>query len=110
MVFNGQGLLNRVMGDRELALTVIRAFCDDTPRQIGQLQTLVETNDTEHAGKQAHKIKGAALNIGGVALAKVALHMEQVGRAGNTGALRELLPELERAFLELKDSIVSCNP
>ncbi|MCP4713474.1 MAG: response regulator, partial [Deltaproteobacteria bacterium] len=59
-VFNKQGLLEQLDGDRDMARTLITGFLGDIPKQIGKLKEMLETGDAPGAGRQAHTIKGAA--------------------------------------------------
>ena len=76
----------------------ISGFLADMPRQVHVLKKLIDQGDAGLAGGQAHAIKGAAANVGGLALSAAANDMEKLGRAGRLGEAAELLPELERQF------------
>ena len=65
----------------------------------------MEQGDTSATEDQAHKIKGAASNVGGKALVAVAATMEKAGKAGKPETLDRLLPELEQQFFQLKKII-----
>ncbi|MCF8107682.1 MAG: Hpt domain-containing protein [Desulfohalobiaceae bacterium] len=101
-IFNKDTLLERLMGDEETAAYVIAGFVEDIPLQIDTLRELVEQGNAEPAGAQAHKIKGAAANIGGEALGEVALEMEKAGKAGEMEQLQALMAKLEEAYEQLK--------
>jgi len=101
-VFDKVAMMSRLMDDEDLARTVTAGFLEDMPKQISELKSFVEQGKAEHAGAQAHKIKGAAANIGGEALRKVAYALEMAGKTGDAGALAQLAPELEKQFVRLK--------
>jgi CheY-like chemotaxis protein len=82
VIFDRDGFLKRIMGDVDLARTLADAFLGDMPAQIEQLKTAIATGDIRLAGQQAHRIKGAASNVGGMALQGVASSMELAGKAG----------------------------
>ena len=86
------------MGDADLIRDILAGFLDDMPKQLQSLKRLIERSDAEAAGKQAHTIKGAAANAGGLALSAAAGRMEKAGRAGGLREIAALLPELERQF------------
>lgn len=90
------------MGDEETAAIVLTGFLEDMPVQIGVMRDFVKQKDAEAAGAQAHKIKGAAANIGGEVLREVALEMEKAGKAGDVEQLQHLMPKLEEAYEQLK--------
>ena len=105
MVFDRDGFLNRIMGDVGLAREVVDCFLGDMPAQIRRLKTAIAAGDGGLAGQQAHRIKGAASNVGGMALYGVAKSMELAGKAGDLNTLGSLMPRLEGQFEVLKESL-----
>ncbi len=101
-VFDRQALLTRLMDDEELAGRIIAVFLEDVPKRILALRGHLDRGDTAAAGGQAHAIKGAAANVGGLALSAVASEMEEAGKTGRANELPSLLPEMERQFALLK--------
>jgi PAS domain S-box-containing protein len=100
-VFDYPGLRSRLAEDDELVREVVEAFLGDMPEQIAQLQAAVQAGDIALATRQSHKIKGAAANVGGVALSAQALYLEQVSKAGDLSSLRQALAALTERFTEL---------
>jgi HPt (histidine-containing phosphotransfer) domain-containing protein len=98
-------MLARLMGDEELARTVVDGFLEDVPRQIEALRNYLGAGDAQGAFRQAHTIKGASANVGGEALRATALEMEKAGRAGDLEAVTVRLPELESQFARLKEAM-----
>jgi PAS domain S-box-containing protein len=105
MVFDKNALMDRLMGDVELFETVVSGFLDDMPKQIGVLTKHINQNNTEDAGRQGHQIKGASGNMGAEALRKIASEIEIAGKAGDSDRLILLLPQLEKAFYQLKKAM-----
>jgi two-component system sensor histidine kinase/response regulator len=105
-VFDRPALLARLMDDRDLVKEIIAAFLEDMPRQIRALQKNSDQGDAESAADRAHAIKGAAANVGGLALSAVAGELEKAGRAGRLHEAAALLPELERQFDLLKERML----
>jgi len=106
-VFDCESLINRLMGDEDLVATIIDGFLDDMPKQIMAIKESVEQRQAGQAGEQAHKIKGAAGNIGSPALQEIAYAMEKAGRADDMEKLSNLMPQLERRFIQLKKAMES---
>jgi PAS domain S-box-containing protein len=100
-VFDRAGLLERMSGDEELATEILDVFFGDFPRQIQVLKEYLAAGDTAGAGLQAHSIKGAAANIGGERLRKVALEMEKAADGGELGAAAARMASLEEQFVQL---------
>ncbi len=104
-VFDRKSLLNRLMGDETLLRKICAAFLDDMPRQILSLEKALTENDVASAAALAHKIRGAAANIGGISLNSVAEQMEIKGNKGEGMQLTTLLSDLKKEFTRLKDTI-----
>jgi HPt (histidine-containing phosphotransfer) domain-containing protein len=92
----------RLMGDEDLAKGIIAGFLEDIPKRILALGGYLDQGDAGSAGGQAHTIKGAAANVGGMALSAVAFEIEEAGKAGRQEELAALVPEMERQFALLK--------
>jgi HPt (histidine-containing phosphotransfer) domain-containing protein len=105
LVFNRAEVLARLMDDESLLTQIQQCFLEEMPGQIQALKELVERGDVKRAGAQAHKIKGAAANLGGEALCGVALAMESAAVDGNTSLLAQQMPEMERQFSRLKQAM-----
>jgi len=104
-VFNMAAFLSRMMGDENLVRKIGLAFLDDMPVQIEKLVSVIDSGDSNAAGHQAHKIRGASANVGGEWMRDVASAMESAGLSGDLNLLRTLLPELQKQFLILKEEM-----
>jgi len=105
VVFDKKGMLDRLMGDLDLARVVLTGFLTDIPHRIGELAGMLESGDAPACERQAHNIKGAAANVGGEALSETARQMEKAGRAGDLEAVKALVPELEARLERLKSTM-----
>jgi HPt (histidine-containing phosphotransfer) domain-containing protein len=95
----------RMMDDEDLFRMVIEAFLDDIPKQIEVLRGYLEDGDAPGTERQAHTIKGVSANVGGECLRAVAFEMEKAARSGDMEYVRAHLPELERQFARLKETM-----
>ena len=103
--FNADGLLRRVMGDRQLAGTVIKGFVQDVPQQLDNLRARLEATDAPGTRLQAHTLKGAAATVGAESLQALARAIERAGTAGQLAQCRELLPRLVAEFEQFKSAL-----
>ncbi len=103
VVFDREGFLNRVMRDMDLARVLVDGFILDMPAQIKQLKEAVVTANSRLAEQQAHRIKGAASNLGAEVLREVASSMEKAGKEEDAKTLNSLMPQLEEQFEVLKE-------
>jgi PAS domain S-box-containing protein len=104
-VFDRETLKNRLMGDEELVKEICAGFLEDIPGQMQSLREYIERCDASSAGRQAHTIKGAAANVGAMALNAVALNMEKAAKAGRWDETAVLMPEMERQFDIMKKHV-----
>jgi CheY-like chemotaxis protein/HPt (histidine-containing phosphotransfer) domain-containing protein len=101
-VFDRAAFLDRLMGDEAVARTICSGFFDDMPVQISKLTTAMTAGDLGQVVLHAHRIKGAAANVGGDALQAVALAIEAAAERGALTAAGQLLGELEHGFSRLR--------
>ena len=106
LVFDHQAFVDRLLGDLDLVKEITAGFLQDMPEQIQKLKRYIDQGDVGAAGDQAHSIKGAAANVGGMAFSVAALVIEQAARTSNMENVAALLPELERQFHLLQESLM----
>jgi HPt (histidine-containing phosphotransfer) domain-containing protein len=91
--------------DSDLVKLVLETFLTDMPLQIGELQLRLESGDIPASIRHAHTIKGAASNVGGERLGKVAADMEHAARAGALTAVIDRMDDLRGSFAEFQEAI-----
>jgi len=105
VVFDREGMLERLMNDEEMARVVIEIFLEDMPCQIDSLRRYLDASDASGAERQAHLLRGAAATVGGEALCELACEMEKAGKTGDLGFVAARMDDLERQFLRLKTAM-----
>ena len=105
LVWDKAGMLERLMDDEELAVSIIDAFIDDIPKQILDLEGKLERGDAAGAELLAHRIKGAASHVGGETLRDAALMIEKSSHEGNTADFKNPLESLKIEFERLKQAM-----
>jgi HPt (histidine-containing phosphotransfer) domain-containing protein len=86
------------MGDRQLAVVVLRGFLDDVPPQLTNLRKLLSEGDASGVRLQAHALKGAAATAGAEALRKIAHALEQAGGMGHLDRCSGLVARAAEEF------------
>jgi len=104
-VFDSAGMMDRLMGDHELAGIVVDGFLEDAPRLIDALRSSLVAGDAAGAIRGAHTIRGASATVGGEALRAVAWELEKAGTAGDFEAVAAGLPELEAELGRLREAM-----
>ncbi len=102
VVFNRSALLDRMMGDEQLARKIIDRYLTDLPVQINQLKDAIHKMDAPKICFIGHRIKGAAMNLSAPPLQEVALEMEAAGKTADFKKAARLLMEVNKRFQILR--------
>lgn len=97
-VIDKAGSLERLGGDEDLYKEVCEIFVTDSKNNIERLKTVLSNKDQEDSTRRLHSLKGAAANIGGVKLSRIAGELEILAREGK-------LLEIEDKYEVLKESL-----
>ncbi len=108
-VFDRAGLVARLMDDETLADRILSRFLEATPKQIESLRQKLDDGDAAAAKGLAHSIKGAAANIGGEKLRRVAYRIEEAARAGDLQNAIRQASELQAQFELLKKAALPAD-
>ncbi len=104
-IFNRTALMDRMMGDEQLAKKIIDRYLLDLPIQIGQLRSAIESADGDRIRFIGHRIRGAAMNLSAPALQEVALEMETAGKICDYPKAAALMETVERRFNTLRRAL-----
>ncbi|MFZ4535439.1 response regulator [Propionivibrio sp.] len=99
-VFNYDDFLKLMMGDSELAGTLLQMFVTNMPGDIEKLKAAIVSGDGAQVRTAAHFIKGAAANLCAPGLNATAFEIEQAGKNGNIEGAIELVPKLNSNWLD----------
>lgn len=105
LIFNLESMKERLMGDDELAHTILRGFLGDIPQKIMTLKEGLATDNSTHAEMVAHAIKGAASIVGGECLQAAAFEIETATHNKNLDHARLAMQNLDIQFSALKEAI-----
>jgi len=105
LVFDHAAMSQRLMEDEALIRVVAETFLTDLPIQLEALKAALIAGDVTKAAAQAHKIKGASANVGGVAVSSLAQTMEKSGKVGDLETIRQELPRLEQQIKRLEGAM-----
>lgn len=98
-VFDYHALKDRMMGDEALIQILIHTFIESAEEQVAELKLAVAEKNATEIRALAHKLKGSAANMGGMAFSASAYAIEQNSTAEE---LPISIPELEAQFEQLK--------
>jgi HPt (histidine-containing phosphotransfer) domain-containing protein len=72
-------LMERLGGDEQLLIDVVRVFLDDCPVRLAAIKAAVDSRDAERIRTTAHALKGAAANLSAQGLFEAAATLERLG-------------------------------
>ncbi len=101
-IFDKSALLERLGNDEETYTEVIELFLEDIPLEIEQLKKAFANQDTLLVQQQAHTIKGAAGNVGALALQEAANLMEAAGKKSSTTMNEKMVVKIKEEFEKVK--------
>jgi CheY-like chemotaxis protein/HPt (histidine-containing phosphotransfer) domain-containing protein len=109
LIFDQDALLRRLLGDRNLALTVLRSFVDGCPARLDELRRRIAEADTSGARLLAHKLKGAASTVAAEELCAFAGAIEQAGATGQVASCAELMLRGMQVFERFRRAVESAG-
>lgn len=98
--FKYEAFLELLMGDVDLADTLIRMFVANMPGDIEALRQAIAGGDAALVRSAAHFIKGAAVNLCATGINAVALAIEQAAMNGDLKQATRLMTRLEANWLD----------
>jgi signal transduction histidine kinase/DNA-binding response OmpR family regulator len=103
--FDSDDLLDRLMGDEDLAKRLAGAFVSSMPGQLAALAQAIGNSDADATRFVAHTIKGVAANLGCSELQDLASAVERMGETGALAQASAILPEFMTSFDAIKPAI-----
>ncbi len=101
-----EAALDRLGGDRELYNELVEVFRKECPGVAAEMRRAIDDRDLRVVERSAHTLRGAASNLGAVAVSEAAMELEK--RAGSQDIasageqFKVLQKEIERLFSELE--------
>jgi len=93
------------MDDPGLARGLVQSFIDSTEKCLRDLDSALERQDLEAAGRAAHTLVGASANLGASRMEAVAATMEAAAGRRDVPAMKELVPALRARFSAARESL-----
>ena len=114
-ILNLEDTLERINHDTALCLAVLKEFARSHRADPSHMERLIESDHIDEALKQAHSMKGIALNLGAHQLSEAAKTLEQGLKSQDFAQLSKLqsefahshqltLTEIEKAIAQLEES------
>jgi signal transduction histidine kinase/DNA-binding NarL/FixJ family response regulator len=104
-VFDPEAFLKRLLGDRQLAVLIVKGFLEGFPEQLKTLRARLAEANGPAVRLQAHALKGSAATVSAVSLRAVAQEMERAAAAGGLDRCGALVPRAIEEFERYKSSL-----
>lgn len=111
-VWDKNGLLSRVRDNANMVVKLADMFVSNVPQKTSLLVDAANRADFESVSLDAHSIKGAAGNLGGVRLKEVAQLLVSAANTSEEEKVKEVLPlfiEYFDEFLEVMNNVVAAG-
>lgn len=103
-VLDQEKLIERI-GNMEILRNIIALFLTDIPEQLDKLKESLGRGELNGVVSHAHRIRGAAANISGIALSSIAAEIEEAAKYGREDDVAARMPELEMQYELLEDEL-----
>ena len=104
-IFDKKGLLDRLMGDEDLASKILNDFVNDVPNKLVALKEALNNGDASSVQNHAHNLKGASANVGAIALHEAAQEIEVAVGNGSMEQTAAVISKLDEQFVALRKII-----
>lgn len=97
-----QKTLDEFGGDRDLLFSVIDEYIANVRQQTVKIAEAIQNHLCEMVWREAHSIKGGALNLAAEALAEIAFELEKSGKSGDLTKSSESLSKMVDELVRLE--------
>jgi two-component system sensor histidine kinase/response regulator len=104
-ILDKKGLLDRLMGDENLASKILNEFVNDVPNKLMALKEALNNGDASSVQNHAHNLKGASANVGAIALQEAAKEIEVAVGNGSMEQTAAVISKLDEQFVALRKII-----
>ena len=104
-ILDKEDLLNRFLGDEDLAKDILKEYMDDAKNLIAALKEALNNGDAAFVRNHAHSLKGASANVSAIAMQKTAKQIEIAAANGNLEQVSAAILRLDENLVELKKLI-----
>ena len=100
-VMNVYEALGRLGNDRELLVSIIEIYLEDSPALLDKARRAVMANDPAALQRAAHGMRGLAVTLSAGDVAAAANRLEHMGASKSLGDAAQAVTELEAKLYEL---------
>ena len=101
-IFNSKELNNRLHGNNELIINVLKDFLETIDPQYAKLENSIKIKDLQQIISNAHNLKGAASTIGCIRLSFLSSEIEIAGKISDFEKIKSISTQLETCVRDTK--------
>ena len=96
-----EAYVKRMGGNRDIAETIIKGFIKQIPVQLHNIEEAIKNGDIEIVDREAHSMKGGALNVFANDMMLAAKALEMQAKSGDLGNALQLLEQIRLEYERL---------
>jgi two-component system, sensor histidine kinase and response regulator len=104
-----EAVIERLDGDRDFVISIIGEFRNHLPARMQEIHDALQTRDVNSLCRQAHNLKGVALNINAGPVAQVALGLEKMALREDLIGVTALVAQLDQEVARLTEFLSNEN-
>jgi CheY-like chemotaxis protein/HPt (histidine-containing phosphotransfer) domain-containing protein len=101
--FGVDSFVQRCRGNQELARQIAGIFAEQTPRLLNAIREAIGRGDANGVERAAHTLKGSLGQVGAGSAARLAIELENAGRAGDLSGTERTVIFLEEEIIKLDE-------
>jgi len=102
-------VIDRLDGDRDFVISIIGEFRNHLPARMQEIHDALQAGDVNSLCRQAHNLKGVALNINAGPVAQVALGLEKMALREDLTGVTALVAQLDQEVARLTEFLSNKN-
>ncbi len=99
-VLDLDAVIETFLGNRDIVLELLVKFMDRTKESVRSIDKAADAADFETVTREAHSIKGSALNLSAQRMGQAALVLEKAAKAADEKGTEEAVERLREEFFE----------
>jgi HPt (histidine-containing phosphotransfer) domain-containing protein len=108
-ILDVDGLINRCMGNIELAQRVLEKFQQRLPEELAELESALERGNTDEVARVAHRLRGSSASVSAEGIMQAAAEVEDVSREGRAKDIPVCLEHLRKEWQRYLDHPVALS-
>ncbi len=97
------------MEEPEIFKELVSTYMDSAAQLLDDILKAAQTENGEALSRAAHTLKSSSANLGAAVLAEYCQTLEQLGREGQLGKAKQLLPQCEQTYQDVQQALMQLS-